>query len=263
MTAGDGVKGSVGGGFLGTSGFSKGYGWTASSRAWQAANPSLIGSARFAGWGGAIGGILSLGATGYYTSEAYSQGGIGAAAGTFGMSMAATAIMHKPMMDIIGSGMKGFAWAASPAWKSYVAGTGVLNTGWGIAAGTAGIAGAVGGAAKGAVKKFWPLLLMEQAYQYYDRGRISLPFDDGEGWFDESVGKVFSYQSEAGGRQGKMQNLHTGFQKSRRMKELELGMPIVDEYGTMGTLRQRSLQAIQSSRINGRVGLGNEAAILH
>lgn len=44
---------------------------------------------------------------------------------------------------------------------------------------------------------------------------------------------------------------------------LEMGSPNIDPYGTGATMRQRSLMAIQNSRLgNARAGLGNEAFLL-
>jgi hypothetical protein len=44
---------------------------------------------------------------------------------------------------------------------------------------------------------------------------------------------------------------------------LEMGAPTVDPFGTVSTMRQRSLMAIQNSRVNGRTALGNEAMLLY
>ena len=44
---------------------------------------------------------------------------------------------------------------------------------------------------------------------------------------------------------------------------LEMGMPAIDQFGTMASMRQRSLNAIQNSRINGRSALGNEALMTY
>lgn len=44
---------------------------------------------------------------------------------------------------------------------------------------------------------------------------------------------------------------------------LEMGTPLVDPFGTAATMRQRSLMAIQNSRVNGRTALGNEATLLY
>jgi len=50
-------------------------------------------------------------------------------------------------------------------------------------------------------------------------------------------------------------------QRMFRHGKLEMGAPILDDFGTVSTMRQRSLMAIQNSRINGRTGLGNEGAL--
>lgn len=50
-------------------------------------------------------------------------------------------------------------------------------------------------------------------------------------------------------------------QYMKKHAQLELATPVVDNFGTVATMRQRSLQAIQNSRINGRTALGNEAAL--
>jgi len=47
----------------------------------------------------------------------------------------------------------------------------------------------------------------------------------------------------------------------KRHSQLEMGRPSVDQFGTLATMRQRSLAAIQNSRINGRSALGNEGQI--
>ena len=51
--------------------------------------------------------------------------------------------------------------------------------------------------------------------------------------------------------------------KQKQVRGLELGAPMLDQFGTVATLRQRSLSAIQNSHVNGRMALGNEAALLH
>jgi hypothetical protein len=49
----------------------------------------------------------------------------------------------------------------------------------------------------------------------------------------------------------------------KRMESLEMGRPIIDNYGTIATLRQRSMQAIQNTHLNGRMAMGNEAFLIH
>jgi hypothetical protein len=46
---------------------------------------------------------------------------------------------------------------------------------------------------------------------------------------------------------------------AKRHAKLELASPVVDPFGTVSTMRQRSVMAIQNSKINGRSMLGNEA----
>jgi hypothetical protein len=49
----------------------------------------------------------------------------------------------------------------------------------------------------------------------------------------------------------------------RSLKKLNMGAPIVDMFGTVATTRQRSLQALQNTHINGRMALGNEGMLMH
>jgi len=47
------------------------------------------------------------------------------------------------------------------------------------------------------------------------------------------------------------------------LQNLEMGAPVKDPYGTTATLRARSLQALNSSAVNGRMAMGNEALLMH
>lgn len=49
----------------------------------------------------------------------------------------------------------------------------------------------------------------------------------------------------------------------KKLRRLEMGSEIIDRYGNIATLRQRSLRALQNTHVNGRLALGNEAAIMH
>lgn len=49
----------------------------------------------------------------------------------------------------------------------------------------------------------------------------------------------------------------------KRHAKLELGTPVVDQFGTISTMRRRSIQAIQNSRISGRSALGLEGMLFH
>jgi len=44
---------------------------------------------------------------------------------------------------------------------------------------------------------------------------------------------------------------------------VEMTRPVVDPFGTAATMRQRSVTAMQNSRINGRSAIGNEAALAY
>ncbi|RKZ06471.1 hypothetical protein DRQ25_13835 [Candidatus Fermentibacteria bacterium] len=48
----------------------------------------------------------------------------------------------------------------------------------------------------------------------------------------------------------------------KRVRSLEMGGDLVDRFGTMTTMRQRSLSAIQRTHMNSRLALGNEALLL-
>jgi hypothetical protein len=49
----------------------------------------------------------------------------------------------------------------------------------------------------------------------------------------------------------------------RKYAKLEMGRPVIDQFGTGATMRQRSLMAMQRSKINGRSALGNEATLMY
>lgn len=49
----------------------------------------------------------------------------------------------------------------------------------------------------------------------------------------------------------------------KKHAKLEMGTAPLDPYGNVSTMRQRSLQAINNSHLNGRVALGNEANIMY
>jgi hypothetical protein len=48
-----------------------------------------------------------------------------------------------------------------------------------------------------------------------------------------------------------------------RRVEMGSGLGVDDPFGSVATLRQRSLMALQNTHLNGRMALGNEAAMLH
>jgi len=53
------------------------------------------------------------------------------------------------------------------------------------------------------------------------------------------------------------------YEYRRRNANMDLGSPSIDPFGNNATIRQRSLSAIQGSRLNGRSMLGNEAFLFY
>ncbi len=51
-------------------------------------------------------------------------------------------------------------------------------------------------------------------------------------------------------------------EKARRIRNVEMGGEVLDRFGTVSTIRQRSLMALNNSHVNGRMALGNEAILL-
>jgi hypothetical protein len=70
-------------------------------------------------------------------------------------------------------------------------------------------------------------------------------------------------QSAQGGGLGQFLARPAVYQHMRQHAMLEMGRPAVDMYGTASTMRQRSLAAIQDSKLNGRVALGLEGQIMY
>lgn len=52
-------------------------------------------------------------------------------------------------------------------------------------------------------------------------------------------------------------------QYGRNLRNISMGTPPIDVFGTMSTVRQRSLAALQNTHINGRMALGNEGLLSH
>lgn len=53
------------------------------------------------------------------------------------------------------------------------------------------------------------------------------------------------------------------YEHMKKHTSLEMGTPTLDQFGTAATMRQRSLEAINNSRFNGRTALGQEAALMY
>ena len=62
---------------------------------------------------------------------------------------------------------------------------------------------------------------------------------------------------------GTYKALQFGNARVRKQRNMELGSPIIDPFGTASTMRQRSLQALQNSQFNGRSAFSSEAALMH
>jgi hypothetical protein len=62
---------------------------------------------------------------------------------------------------------------------------------------------------------------------------------------------------------GTYYTLKAGVARTRRTRAIEIGSPIIDPFGTAATMRQRSLQALSNSQLNGRSAFGTEAQLLH
>lgn len=58
-------------------------------------------------------------------------------------------------------------------------------------------------------------------------------------------------------------SLEGGRQRIKRTRAMEMGSPVVDPFGNAATMRQRSVQALMNSQINGRSALGTEAQLMH
>lgn len=72
---------------------------------------------------------------------------------------------------------------------------------------------------------------------------------------------LYMYQKYAGG--ASWMNRDETYEYRRRNAAMDLGTPSIDPFGNNATIRQRSLSAIQGSRLNGRSMLGNEAFIMY
>jgi hypothetical protein len=219
------------------------------------AKHGMAGAAKMGGfWMQAAGGLASGAYTLYAMGVGYQEDGIAGAAMGLGESVLSAAIFRKafiPALSVLGNGAAigggrmiggfkpgyaaaraatvgritgGVASSAGAFQAARAAGIGAGIIGGGLAAGAAGIVAAVAS----------PLFWLTSAAIY-------------------AGGKVTDYiehNDRAVGRQ-------------RQIRAMEMGAPIADQYGTISTLRQRSLAAIQNSHVNGRMALGNEAALLH
>ena len=216
-------------GFLGSKYVQK-YGWEATLKS-PMRMASIIGSA------------VQLGFTGHAMYEGWKENGITGAAGALGEMMLFEAAMRKVATPIIrnslmpslsaipGSVIAGKEFAVGRLTKGVAASRAGY---WGARAAGVGFGAVTGGlAAVGmALINPWAMAIaggiyaVEQALEFYDDGNRAIA-------------------------------------RQRMVNDLEMGSPVMDQFGTISTLRQRSLSAIQNSHVNGRMALGNEAALLH
>jgi len=211
-------------GFLGSKAFAK-HGFEAFK--WGRGGLSGVG------FGGA-----SLAYSAYLMHEGYQNDGVTGAAMGLGQSVAegyvARSLLPKAFSSTLAMGSRGFmagrfiaggmiGVVEGTASAGLLGGTGILAAG-GIGAGIGAIAGTLMNPLAWAVA-----------------GGI---------YAAQEISEAIDRKSTAGIRQ-------------KQVRALELGTPMNDQFGTIATLRQRSLSAIQNSHVNGRMALGNEAALLH
>lgn len=67
----------------------------------------------------------------------------------------------------------------------------------------------------------------------------------------------------AAGVYGAYKVLQAGRATYRKTRAMEKGGPFLDPFGNSATMRQRGLQALQSSQLNGRSAFGTEAQLMH
>jgi len=124
--------------------------------------------------------------------------------------------------------------------------------------------GGVGGAITGAGK--------QMAYDYVAgaavRAAISNPMISKVSW--PIIGTLLGLGTMAAGLYklggGSLTKLAARPWVKEHMKKhsaLEMSTPVIDDYGTVATMRQRSVNAIQNSRLNGRSALNNEASLMY
>jgi len=187
---------------------------------------------------------LQGGMTGYFMYEGWKENGMTGAAGALGEMVAAEAIMRKAVVPLWNSTIGQTAGAAR---KGYLAGRGITTStvaghllraggvGGRVAGGVLGMAGAGAAGTVAAIGGlFNPMVWIATAGAY-------------------GASKMMDYYDST----------NRNIARQRMVNNLEMGSPILDQFGTVSTLRQRSLAAIQNSKVNGRMALGQEAALLH
>lgn len=112
------------------------------------------------------------------------------------------------------------------------------------------------------------------AYQGYQEGGISgaasyvaqgAAFEVGSSILAQTIGATGAGLLGAGAAvtMGTYEALEYGNRYMKRRTRSEMSAPFVDKFGTLATMRQRSLQAMRDSHLNMRSALGNEATLMH
>jgi hypothetical protein len=183
---------------------------------------------KFAKFMGVTGSVAGLATTYNYVSDGYAQGGITGA----GMGLAESAFDGYVSRHIAGVILTGAGAVGSAARSGYAIGS--LGS-----VGARGVASGLGlGGAMGALSIVRGLL-----------HPASLAVMGG------------AFAIDAAGEY--IQETDQAIARNKQVRGLELGGPIQDQFGTISTLRQRSLNALQNTHVNGRMAFGQEAALLH
>lgn len=192
---------------------------------WKSAGGSIA-----SGVGATLAGGLTIYDTVSMVSQGYTENGMTGAASGF-----ATSMMHQYVgRNFLGPAMIGAAkgiWGGAKAGWAFGGALAGAEAGW-LASGTMGLFMGAGGATVAALLNPVTLTIAAGAYGY---------------------NKAAEY----------IQHTDRAIARHKQVRGLELGGPIQDQFGTISTLRQRSLQALQNTHVNGRMAFGQEAALLH
>lgn len=211
----------------------------------------MHGAGKTGGWGGIYPG-LGLGEGGLLDFTSYGIGG--------GRTLGAIGTLTPAGRGVLGLQAQARQYAS-------IAGN-IMKTGsWGQRA-------AIGGSI--AMKAIGPAMTMMDAYQGYKQGGVmggvkgaasSLATQYAFGVGLRAAGAlatpVLIGAAIAGAGYGSFKLLQAGNARMKRQRMLEMGSPVVDPFGNGATMRQRSLQALMGSQINGRSAFGSEAQLMH
>ena len=184
----------------------------------------------FQGALGVLGGAFSVYETASMVGQGYSDSGITGAVGGFAQAMMYQYVGRNVLGPAVIGAAKG-VWSGATAGWAFGAGLAGAEAGI-LATGSAGLLMGAGGAAVAALLNPVTLAIAAGVYGY---------------------NKASEY----------IQHTDKAIARHKQVRGLELGGPIQDQFGTISTLRQRSLQALQNTHVNGRMAFGQEAALLH